>query len=213
MKKIGIYKITSPTKRIYIGQSVDIGRRFRQYRTMANCQEQSTLFRSLKKHGVFNHRFEIIELCNCDVLTEKEAYWIEYYKSNDKRKGMNIRGAGSKGKLSTSTKRKILNSNKGKKRTVEQRMNLSKAKKINPTKFWQGKKRSDKTIEKLKNSLFGVVNANKPIIQYDLNMIEVGRFSGATDASRKLGIGRSAIKNNLLGLSKTCNNSIFKYAL
>jgi hypothetical protein len=31
MKQIGIYKITSPTKRVYIGQSVNIERRFNTY--------------------------------------------------------------------------------------------------------------------------------------------------------------------------------------
>ena len=34
-----------------------------------------------------------------------------------------------------------------------------------------------------------------------------------SDASRILDISRSAIKNSLLGYSKTCNNKIFKYAV
>ena len=52
---------------------------------------------------------------------------------------------------------------------------------------------------------------DKPIIQYDLQMQELNRFEGATDAARKLKLGRTAIKNNLIGLSKTCNKTIFKY--
>lgn len=213
MVKIGIYKITSPSKRVYIGQSVNIERRFRQYKNMSNCNDQSTLFRSLLKHGFENHVFEVLELCSCEILTERESFWIDFFNSTNKKKGMNIRNAGSKGKLSNDTKIKISKANKGKKRTEEQKNKLSKYKKENPTKFWTGKKRDKKTIEKIRLSLKGVVNANKPIIHYDLQMNEIGRYESATDASRKLNIGRSSIKNNLLGLSKTCKKSIFKYAL
>lgn len=216
MKKVGIYKITSPSKRIYIGQSVDIDRRFKQYHKMTNCHEQSTLFRSLNKYGVSNHKFEVLEICNRDVLTEKEAYWIDYYKSNDKRKGMNIRCAGSKGKLSTSTKKKISKANKGKKRTVEQRLEQSKRLKENPISFWLGKKRSKEDRIKMSISHIGKKGrlhpCSKKIIQFDLFGNKLNEFYGASEASRVLGIQRSSIKNNLIGLSKTCNKSIFKYA-
>jgi group I intron endonuclease len=64
---IGIYKITSPTNKIYIGQSVDIERRFKEYKRL-NCKKQTKLYFSLKKHGVENHVFEILEECSQDNL-------------------------------------------------------------------------------------------------------------------------------------------------
>jgi len=62
-KKQGIYKITSPSGRVYIGQSVNIEKRFKKY-VRLDCKEQTRLYRSFKKHGVENHMLEIIELCS-----------------------------------------------------------------------------------------------------------------------------------------------------
>ena len=67
MPLCGIYKITSPTKRVYIGQSVDIKRRFNQYSNLY-CKDQSALYLSLIKHGIDNHLFEVIEECKIELL-------------------------------------------------------------------------------------------------------------------------------------------------
>ena len=50
-KMIGIYKITSPTKKVYIGQSVDIEKRFYTYKKML-CKQQVKLYNSFQKYGV-----------------------------------------------------------------------------------------------------------------------------------------------------------------
>ncbi|HEC36627.1 hypothetical protein LCGC14_1312370 [marine sediment metagenome] len=49
-KICGIYKITSPTKKIYIGQSIDINRRKIIYKNIL-CKLQRKIYNSLKKHG------------------------------------------------------------------------------------------------------------------------------------------------------------------
>jgi len=77
---VGIYKITNPTGKIYIGQSVDIEKRFYRYRILSkNIQLQVILYRSFLKYGVDNHEFEIIEECNVDSLNEKERYYQDLY--------------------------------------------------------------------------------------------------------------------------------------
>jgi group I intron endonuclease len=58
----GIYKISSPSGRVYIGQSVDINARFRAYRN-GNCGKQKRLYESFKKYGFDSHILEIIEEC------------------------------------------------------------------------------------------------------------------------------------------------------
>lgn len=77
-KKCGIYKITSPSNRVYVGQSVNIRKRFIDYRCLS-CKKQPGLFNSLSKHGVKNHIFEIIEECSKEVLNERERYWQDYF--------------------------------------------------------------------------------------------------------------------------------------
>lgn len=51
MKKCGIYKITSPTNRIYIGQSINIQKRIWSYISNHGAKTQYKLHNSLKKYG------------------------------------------------------------------------------------------------------------------------------------------------------------------
>jgi group I intron endonuclease len=82
MKLHGIYKITNPENKIYIGKSLDIEYRFKQYKNLS-CKEQPLILESLKKYGWFNHIFEIIEICDEKNINEKEKYWINYFNCND----------------------------------------------------------------------------------------------------------------------------------
>jgi len=76
--KIGIYKITSPSGKIYIGQSRDIKERYLSYQ-YGKCKGQPRLKYSLCKYGFKNHKFEIIEICNILDLNIRERYWQESY--------------------------------------------------------------------------------------------------------------------------------------
>ena len=76
---IGIYKITSPTSRIYIGQSVDLDRRRGDYEGLKNIAKQSRLYRSLVKYGFTNHIMETIEECSLEDLNLRERHWQDYY--------------------------------------------------------------------------------------------------------------------------------------
>jgi group I intron endonuclease len=73
-----IYKITSPSGKIYVGQAVNIVRRKSRYNSL-DCKEQVKIYRSIKKYGFKNHTFEVIEECVFDELNNRERYWQEYY--------------------------------------------------------------------------------------------------------------------------------------
>ena len=81
MTKIcGIYKITSPSERVYIGQSVLISKRWNDYKQLnSKTKNQIKLWRSLNKHGVENHIFEIVEECSEEDLNCRERYWQDFY--------------------------------------------------------------------------------------------------------------------------------------
>lgn len=85
---IGIYKITSPDKKVYIGQSIHIEKRIKLYKRGHNCVDQPGLRTSFEKHGADNHKFEI--LCECDLidLNYKERYYQELFESIGKN-GLN----------------------------------------------------------------------------------------------------------------------------
>jgi predicted GIY-YIG superfamily endonuclease len=58
---VGIYKITSPTGRIYIGQSTNIERRKVEYSGKNKCKKQAALYFSLVKYSFSEHIFEVVE--------------------------------------------------------------------------------------------------------------------------------------------------------
>ena len=77
---IGIYKITSPSSKIYIGQSINVKNRENNYiKYNKHMSSQYKLYNSLQKHGWEQHKFEIIEECDIKSLNEREVYWKQYY--------------------------------------------------------------------------------------------------------------------------------------
>ncbi len=107
MRLVGIYKITSPSGKVYIGQSWNIDIRFNAYRN-ARCKSQQKLYNSLLKYGHESHKFEIIdqlsESVSQDIMNEKEQYYIDYYR-NQNIILLNIKEAGNRGKYLQPRKR------------------------------------------------------------------------------------------------------------
>jgi group I intron endonuclease len=89
-KICGIYKITNKVNgKVYIGQSVDIYRRWKQHKkigqglneTKYQRNKNDPLYRAINKYGVDNFNFEIIEECDKALLSEREIYWIDLLDS------------------------------------------------------------------------------------------------------------------------------------
>jgi group I intron endonuclease len=123
---IGIYKITSPTNKIYVGQSINIEKRFKQYKRL-DCKKQPKLYNSLQKHGVDAHIFEILEECSLDELNVKEVFWKQKYNTISEGLNCELFDIGQ-GPRSTHVKNKISKSMLGKTKTEEHCKNLSIAK-------------------------------------------------------------------------------------
>lgn len=112
---IGIYKITNPKGKVYVGQSRNLIKRKNGYKNL-RCKNQTKLYNSLKKYGWENHIFEIIEECPLKLLNKKEIYYINEYNSIEE--GLNLRGGGvGGGSLSQETKDKISKALKGRPNT------------------------------------------------------------------------------------------------
>lgn len=75
---IGIYKITSPSGKVYIGQSRNIRKRFLEYKRL-DCKGQIKIYRSIMKHGFENHVFETVEECEASELNNRERYYQELF--------------------------------------------------------------------------------------------------------------------------------------
>lgn len=109
MKICGIYKIVSPTNRIYVGQSNDIRRRILTYYEPKGGKSQVRLKASFNKHGIDLHIFTLLEECEESLLNVRERYWQEYYNVLSK-KGLNCKMTETldkSGRLSENTKKAI----------------------------------------------------------------------------------------------------------
>lgn len=118
----GIYKITSPSGRIYIGQSTNIKTRFYNYRKSISCQKQRVLYSSFIKYGIHAHELEVIHELPIDVCAETLTIYEQFCIDQFKDAGfemMNLKEAGPHGGHSEETRRRISLGHKGKPKSKE----------------------------------------------------------------------------------------------
>lgn len=95
MAKCGIYMIKNKiNNKVYIGQSVDIERRWEAHKwRCVNDDKHLYLYNAINKYGIENFSFDVVELCDRDELNEKEIYYIKKYHSyiyDEKPNGYNM---------------------------------------------------------------------------------------------------------------------------
>lgn len=83
---VGIYKIENLINgHKYIGQSNNIVKRWGAEKRVAFNEADPRYYypisRALRKYGIENFSFEIIEECAEEQLNERERYWVAYYDS------------------------------------------------------------------------------------------------------------------------------------
>ena len=98
---MGIYKITNMiNNKCYIGLSTDIYNRWRYHKNHSKYRKKSInkpLYKAFKKYGIDNFKFEILEECEESKLSSLEIYYIEKFKSNDRKYGYNLTKGGDSG--------------------------------------------------------------------------------------------------------------------
>ena len=160
----GIYKIISPSNKVYIGQSIDIERRFRHYKRLS-CKDQVKIYNSFLKYGVNAHIFEVLELCDTEELNNRERHYQDLYDSV--ANGLNLLYVKSEhfnGGHSEESKKKISDSKKGKTFTDEHKykIGLSNSRRVMSAETKEkhrlaglGRKASPETKEKQRQSKLG----------------------------------------------------------
>jgi len=142
--------------KIYIGQSINLKSRLNKHKNSKKNSKQ-IISKSIHKYGYKNFQCEILYYANSiEELNEKELYYIEFYKSTDKKIGYNIRPGGKNSKVSDITKEKL------------RQINLNK-------------EVSNKTIEKIRNSTIGNNNhfyGKKHSMETKSKMIESWKSRG-----------------------------------
>lgn len=152
---IGIYKITSPSGRVYIGQSWNIKERWRGYHK-GHSKYQPLLHNSFLKYGVEEHVFEIIqdlsENSEQNTLNFYEQLYMDLYRSFGVPL-LNLREGGIGGKLAEETKRKLSLLRKGKCTGIENHRygtHHSQESKNNLSQKMKGRVFSEETLNKMR---------------------------------------------------------------
>ena len=100
----GIYVITNKVNgKQYVGQSVNIERRWEQHRSSLkhNRAVNRYLQYAWNKYGADNFTFSIIELCEAEQLDRLEKHWIETLDSYRRGYNLTIGGDGNHGYIAT----------------------------------------------------------------------------------------------------------------
>nr|DAR02120.1 MAG TPA: intron associated endonuclease [Bacteriophage sp.] len=91
----GIYKITNKINgHSYIGLSKNIEHRFADHRTKPfqskrKDDQEKVLYKAIRKYGLDNFSFEIVEECPESQLCDRECFWIDYYGTYRNREDYN----------------------------------------------------------------------------------------------------------------------------
>lgn len=193
----GIYRITSPSGKVYIGQSRDIAKRFSHYINLySSVKRQTRLYNSLVKYSPKSHKFEILVLMAEDINQEKlnlleRTCAVE--ETMNGRELMNIREPGSNGKLSRETINKLILSRTGKKRTEEQRRRMSLSH-IGKESHRKGKRHPEETRSKMRKVR---------VCQFDLDGNFIREWESCGMAGEHYGVCMTCIHNCAKGRSKT----------
>lgn len=214
----GIYKITNPKGRIYIGKANDIDFRMRSYKCL-NCKDQPKIYNSLAKYGYDSHEIKVVAELN-ELDSERMLSILEWglyhaYKIAGFEMLNCVEPDYDGGNLHTEeTKRKIGIKSSERNCSEETRVKMrasSKKRFENPTererhsKINFGRKHSTELIEKRKYTRTQEITEKirkhtlKSIIQFDLKGNYIKEWPGASVAEKELGITKNSLSAALRG--------------
>jgi group I intron endonuclease len=216
----GIYKITNPSGRVYIGQSIDVQTRFSKYRSL-HCPGQRRLVASLKKYGAASHTFEIIEIvCDEALLVERERFWQGHFDVVGDH-GLNcklVTKSSHSGRHSQETRALIAKSNTGKRvnEAAREKMRVAKLGRKMPEAqrlAMVGRKLSEATKEKMRTRMLGnqfAIGVAPPNVRRVV-CIETGMtFDKIQSAAEFVGLKRTTLSAMLRGDNP--NRTSLRYA-
>lgn len=211
-----VYKITSPTNRVYVGKTHDLRKRINAHKAAARRGSAVILHSSIRKYGWDAHMLEIIEEVEDEMLNERETFWIAELKTyhHENPMGMNMTQGGD-GQRSTwmhDLRRRQDQSNKfsGEGNPFYGKSHKESTRRIIGEKTSKRNKRNNHTIPD-----WGIRKRRMQVIRSILSYDKYGNFlkkyDSITDAEKELKIDHSSIILVCNGQRSHANNHLFRY--
>lgn len=227
-----IYKYTSPSGKVYIGQTIHQKQRRNSFLNINRSYGGIKIDRARLKYGVESFDYKI--LCNVEanskqelgfILNRLEKMYIKKYDSLYNGYNCNIGGGSAKGYKHTDEQRtKISDALKGRCFTDEHKANLKKSfigktlsnetkKKMSDARKGRRYVMSDYQKECISKSKQGVDNPKKykPVLQYDLLGNIINKYDSLKEAALKLNVDYTNISKCLNGRRKTAFGFVWKF--
>lgn len=221
---VGIYKIENLiTHKKYIGQSIDIKKRWAYHKSMYKYLTHSQIYASMRKHGIENFSFEIIEECPQEQLNEREIYWIEYYDTY--KNGYNSTLGGYNTPLKAVNQYTLDGKFIATYISIRQAAGLLNLSETNLSSCCAGKQKSyggylwtfidePAPLPYVDKRVGHITSSNKRIVQqYNKNNEYIAEYESAHEAARQIGKPKCAnhITECCQNKRKTCEGFIWKY--
>ena len=199
----GIYKIQNLINgKIYIGQSIDIQYRFNNHKSesfnpKSNAYD-TAIHRAIRKYGIENFSFEVVEECEQEKLREQEIYWIDYYDSFGN--GYNLT-SGGEGVQTTNIKQVWKLWDDG--LSVKEIATIVDCQQHTVIRILE----SYDQYNKVESYRRGRENAKqkmyKPVLQYDKKGNFIKKYNSSIEAEDQTGIDANDIRNAVVGNQKS----------
>lgn len=190
----GVYCLTSPSGKRYVGCSSNITLRWNRYKKLF-CENQVKLYNALKKYGPENFKYEVVlETDDMDNAYRSEMYLIDVWNLQNDDYGYNITagGRGNKKECSFITKKAI-----------------GEANRKNPTRYWLGKRRDVETNKKISATKTGVRN-KKSLKSF---IIEKDGVQQIVDDLKEFCIKNNIKYQSALSVSCGARNSVYGFKI
>lgn len=207
----GIYKIENLINgKVYIGKSVDIKSRLQNHKSESfnkNSNAYDTaIHRAIRKYGIENFSFEVIEECSRENLSDKEKYWIKFYNSFGS--GYNLT-TGGEGVPTVNEKqiRKLWDDGL----SIGEIFEKTKYNKHTIINVLQNYHKYSRKESNRRGRLDAFKNRVKPVIQYDFDGKFVQEYNSTKDAANANGIGENLIRACLSGSQNSAGGYQWRY--
>jgi group I intron endonuclease len=211
-----IYKISSPSGRLYIGQTQNLRKRINSYKCdIKKNRKEIKLHNSLRKYSWDAHILEVIEKVEDCLLDEREIYWIAFYKTYcyEYPRGLNMTkgGDGNNGSWMHDIKRREKQAKRftgngnpfyGKHHTEE--FKARKSKEVSEYNKQNGIKVPEWGIQKSR------LQKIKPVLVYDNKGIFLREFESYAEATKFTKCSSRDIYNSVSGKRTHAKGYVFR---